>query len=96
MYYSIIRGEMELDRGRLDSSRMRPWFTECLRIAEVTGIARLGDDALHNLGLIYLGRAQTAPIRVSIDVFLNVALSHFNKHLQRLRQRGVDDWNNSL
>lgn len=91
MYYSIIHGEIELDRGRLDEAE--PWFTECLRIAEVTGIARLGDDALHNLGLIYLGRAQTAPIRVNIDVFLNVALSHFNKHLQHLQQRGVGDWN---
>ena len=90
VFYCAIRGAMELDRGCLDAAE--PWFIECLRIAEVTSIARLGDNAQHNLGLIYLGRAQTAPFGTSLDALLNTALSHFDKHLQRLQQRGAPDW----
>jgi hypothetical protein len=90
VYYSIIRGAMELDRGNLDTAE--PWFTECVHIAEATGIAQLADGAFHCLGLINLNRAQAAPPGAQIDGLLNTALGYFNEHLRRLEILGAPDW----
>jgi hypothetical protein len=89
LFYTM-RGGLEFDRGRLEAAE--PWFTSCLQISEATGISRLGDAAHHNLGLIHLNQAQTAPEGTRNDALLNTALTHLNMSYQHLLQRGVPDW----